>query len=310
MAAAYFLAAELGLRLALVRDQVSPVWPPTGIALVCLLLWGFRTLPGIALGAFVANVLIGPTVLAASAIAIGNTLAPLVAYLLLRRAGFRTELNRFRDGLALVFLGAFAGMLLSASVGSGVLLLADAPSLGDFWTTWWIWWTGDAMGVLIVTPLLLLAYNARLPKGVPLSRWLEFGALLAGTFGASVLAVVGSLNLMYAVFPFLVWAAVRFQLTGSAPCALIVSMVAIYAAAGHHGPFAEHSDLANMVTLQVFNGSMALTALLLAAVTTQRDNARLQIEQAVSQLAQAVTTLGGATRYNVAGPPSRPGDRE
>jgi integral membrane sensor domain MASE1 len=307
---AYFLAAELGLRLALINDQVSPLWPPTGIALVCLLLFGFRTLPGIAVGAFVANVLVDPNVIAAAAISVGNTLAPLTAYLLLRRARFRIELDRFRDGLALVFLGAFAGMLVSASLGSTTLLLTGALDREAFWTTWWIWWAGDAMGILIVTPLLLLAWKVKLPHAVPLSRWIEYGALLAGTFAAAAVAAFGTLDVLYLVFPFLVWAALRFQLNGAAPCVLIVSMLAIYAAAGQHGPFSDHSHLVNMVTLQAFNGSMSLTALLLAVVTTQRNNARRQIEETVGQLAQAVTTLGGAGRYNVAGLLGRVNDRD
>jgi integral membrane sensor domain MASE1 len=310
VAAVYFLSAELGLQLALINDQVSPLWPPTGIALVCLLLFGFRLLPGIAVGAFVANMLVDPNILASMAIAAGNTLAPVAAYLLLRRARFRIELDRFRDGLALVFLGAFASMLVSASIGSTVLLVAGSLEPTAFWTTWWIWWAGDAMGVLIVAPLLLLAWNVKLPRAVPLRRWLEFGALVGGTFVAAVVSTGASFPLMYLVFPFLAWAAIRFQLSGSAPCALIVSMVAIYAAADHHGPFSDHSDLVNMVTLQAFNGSMSLTALLLAVVTTQRNNARHQIEAAVGQLTQAVTTLGGAGRYNVAGMLGRLDDRD
>lgn len=310
MAAVYFLSAELGLQLALVNDQVSPLWPPTGIALVCLLLFGFRVIPGIAIGAFFANELVDPNVLAAAGIAVGNTLAPLTAYVLLHRARFRVDLDRFRDGLALVFLGALTGMLVSASLGSTVLLLRGTLQPADFWTTWWIWWAGDAMGVLIVAPLLLLARKVKLPKGVPLLRWLEYGALVAGTFTAALLATGASFQLMYLVFPFLAWAAIRFQLAGSAPCALIVSLVAIFAAASHHGPFSDHSDLVNMVTLQAFNGSMSLTALLLAVVTTQRNNARRQIEEAVGQLAHAVTTLGGAARYNVAGLLARADDRD
>jgi len=125
-----------------------------------------------------------------------------------------------------------------------------------------------------------------------------------------VLATGASFSLMYLVFPFLAWAAIRFQLSGSAPCALIVSLVAIFAAAGHHGPFSDHSDLVNMVTLQAFNGSMSLTALLLAVVTTQRNNARRQIEEAVGQLALAVTTLGGAGRYNATARLARVDDRD
>src|SRR5437763_554279 len=92
--AAYYASARLGLLLALVNGQVTPLWPPTGIALVCLLLLGVRVWPGIALGAFLVNLPIGPTLPAVLAISAGNTLAPVCAGLLLRRIGFRTELDR------------------------------------------------------------------------------------------------------------------------------------------------------------------------------------------------------------------------
>src|SRR5262245_30427232 len=79
VAAAYYVAARIGLLQELVRGQVTPLWPPTGVALVCLLLLGGRVWPGIALGAFLVNAPIGPSALAIVAITTGNTLAPLCA---------------------------------------------------------------------------------------------------------------------------------------------------------------------------------------------------------------------------------------
>ena len=73
VAGAYFAAAKVGLQQELVGGQVTPLWPPTGIALACLLLMGLRVWPGITLGAFLINMSIGPTLLAAAAISVGNT---------------------------------------------------------------------------------------------------------------------------------------------------------------------------------------------------------------------------------------------
>src|SRR5207302_635588 len=89
LSAAYYGTAVPSLHLALVRRQVTPIWPPTGIALVALLLFGRRLWPGITLGAFLVNLPISPSPLVAAGIAAGNTLAPLIAATLLRRAGFR-----------------------------------------------------------------------------------------------------------------------------------------------------------------------------------------------------------------------------
>src|SRR5260221_1527168 len=94
---AYWLAAIASLRLALVHGQVTPIWPPTGIALVAILVFGRRVWPAIFLGALAVNLPIGPTAVGAAFIAAGNTLAPLTAAALLQRARFRIELDRPPD---------------------------------------------------------------------------------------------------------------------------------------------------------------------------------------------------------------------
>ncbi|MGW1029378.1 MASE1 domain-containing protein [Streptomyces sp. NPDC002577] len=296
VAAVYYAAARIGLMQQLVRGQITPLWPPTGIALVSLLLWGTRVWPGIALGAFLVNVALGPSLLPVVVIAVGNTLAPVCAYLLLRRAGFRFEIDRLQDALALVFLGALGGMLISATIGTGVLVLSGALPAGDFWSAWSVWWTGDAMGVLVIAPLLLVIRTCRWPRDVPVRRWAEAVALLAGTTVIAVVATQATIGLLFLVFPFVIWAAFRFQLAGAAPCVLIISVATIHAGAEGSGPFYGHDLLAKMVTLQALNGSVALTALLLSATITERNDTRLEIEQVCRRLAEAFTRLTPAEK--------------
>ncbi|MFF2512832.1 MASE1 domain-containing protein [Streptomyces sp. NPDC058086] len=291
VAAAYYVSAKIGLQQQLVRGQVTPLWPPTGVAVVVLLLWGLRMWPGIALGAFVVNVMLGPSILPVFAIAVGNTLAPVCAYLLLRRVGFHAALDRLQDALALVFLGALGGMLISATLGTGVLVASGALAVHAFWPTWSVWWTGDAMGVLVIAPLLLAVRIARWPRGVPVLRWVEAVALLGGTAVVGVVATHSSVDLLFLVVPFLIWAAFRFQLVGAAPCALIASVIAINAGAAGAGPFSGHDLLAKMVILQAFNGTVSLTALLLSAVVTEQNRTLREIEGACERLKEALSRL-------------------
>jgi integral membrane sensor domain MASE1 len=310
---AYYVAAKVGLQQQLVRGQVTPLWPPTGIALVALMFWGLRMWPGIALGAFLVNVSLGPWIGPVLAIAAGNTLAPVCAYLLLRRAGFRLALDRLQDALALVFLGALGGMLISATVGTGVLMSSGALPTGDFWSTWSVWWTGDAMGVLIIAPFLLAARTARWPRGVPLLRWAEAVALLGGTAAVTAVATATSLNLLSLVVPFLIWAAFRFQLVGAAPCALIASVIAIYAGAVESGPFSGRDLLAMMIILQAFNGTVALTALLLSATVTERNHTLEEIEKVCTHLKEALSRLAPEEKSDAAPgvwPSSYPKERD
>ncbi|MFD7782026.1 MASE1 domain-containing protein [Streptomyces nojiriensis] len=290
VAALYYGSATLGLIQQLVEGQVTPLWPPTGIALASLLLCGLRVWPGIALGAFLVNVPLGPSVPAVLAIVAGNTLAPVCSYALLRRTGFRNELGRLQDALGLIFLGAFTGMLISATIGSGTLALTGVLSADEFWPTWSVWWTGDAMGVLVVTPVLLVLRSARWPKDARPSRWAEGLLLLTATVCVGFLEISNT-PLMFLGFPLLIWAAFRFQLAGAALCALSVSTFAIVAAARGSGPFAGHDLLTNMISLQAFNASSALTALLVAAAVSQRNQTQQEIVRACGLLAEMVATV-------------------
>src|SRR3989449_2303339 len=144
VAAVYFGAAKLGLLAAVAQKVVSSAWPPTGVALATLLLFGVRFWPGIALGAFLLNWTSG---VPAAGIAAGNTLEAVTAVLLLRRvADFRPSLAGLRDVFALVTLAALVSPLVSATIGvlslwaSGMIERAAAGHL------WFVWWSGDAMG--------------------------------------------------------------------------------------------------------------------------------------------------------------------
>ncbi|MFB7914529.1 MASE1 domain-containing protein [Streptomyces sp. NPDC056061] len=307
VAAAYYASGGLGLipGVAVHGAAVTPLWPPTGIALSALILLGPGVWPGIALGSLcVVSTLSDSVSVLTCVVVAGNTLAPVCSYLMLRRAGFRRELDRLRDGFVLVFLGALVGMTISATVGTCMLVVDDDLPLRGFWPVWTAWWSGDAMGVLVVTPLLLTVRAARMPRAD--DRWGEACLLGVAAVAVSLVATRTSLEMIYLVFPLLVWAALRFQLAGSAPCAFLVSVMAAVAGVQGVGPFVGHSVLHVMVNLAVFNGCVALTALLLAAVVTEQSNIRRRIEQACEELADVVERLAPG-RENAAWP-SRPED--
>ena len=89
LAAVYYVSAQLSLRLSLVDNNVTPFWPPTGIAVVALFLFGRRLWPGVAIGALLVNLPITPAAWAAVTTAAGNTITPVIATMLLTRLGFR-----------------------------------------------------------------------------------------------------------------------------------------------------------------------------------------------------------------------------
>jgi signal transduction histidine kinase len=293
VAVIYWVAARLSLTLALVHGQVTPVWPPTGIALVAILIFGRQVWPAVFAGALAVNLPIGPTPLGALVIAAGNTLAPLVAAELLRLASFRLELDRLRDAAAIIGLAALVSMSISATVGTSVLVLTHAVPSNDFWPTWAVWWTGDAMGVLLVAPFLL----SFLPSSGGPALSLRSAALLVGLLlGIGIVTFAlfeNRLRLEYLVFPLIMVAAWRFHLRGAAPAALMASGIAIWSAVQGTGPFATETLVEKMITLQVFNVCVALTSFVLATfvATRQRQEEVIRRYAAANAAGEAKTAF-------------------
>ncbi|MGA9162727.1 MAG: SpoIIE family protein phosphatase, partial [Actinomycetota bacterium] len=270
--------------LALVQDNITPLWPPTGVALVAFLRYGRRVWPGVAIAAFLVNLPIS-TLPAAVITAAGNTVAPMVAAWLLERAGFRQRIDRVRDVVALVVLGALLSMTISATVGSAALVLSSGISAAEFWTAWSVWWAGDAMGILVVAPFLLCLITWReVEPRLGWRRLPEAFVLVALLVGACSFAMWDTGQLLFLIPPLIGWIAWRFQLRGAAPAVLLVSTIAAWAAARTLGWLADLSLAQEMLTLQLFNATIAFTAFFLSALVSERTRARETLQRAADEL--------------------------
>src|SRR5919108_4175908 len=156
LAALYFVTAKLGIGLEVSHGVVTPLWAPTGISLAALLLFGYRMWPGVALGAVAANATSDLSLATALLIGTGNTLEALFGAYLLRRVRFHSALQRVQDVLALVMLGALVSTTISATIGTTSLWLTGEIGWYTLRSDWVLWWFGDAMGDLLVAPLLLV----------------------------------------------------------------------------------------------------------------------------------------------------------
>jgi PAS domain S-box-containing protein len=277
IAITYFAAAECGLSLASVHTNVSPVWPPTGLAIAAILLLGYRVAPGILLGALVANLMTGVTAPTAAAIALGNTAEALAAgYLVLRYTGTRVPLYRTWQVITFVGLAAMLSPMLSATIGSTSLCVSGAASWANFSSLWLTWWLGDGVGALVVTPLLL-AWGSEVRTRWD-SRSLWEGLLLVLTLGILAMVVFGgwfptnvkTYPLAHIVFPFFIWAAFRFGQRGVTTAVFIVAGIAVWGTLRSFGPFTRPTPNESLVLLQAFIGTLTLTALVLAAIVGER----------------------------------------
>jgi len=156
VAVAYVIAARLGFRFAFAAEQVTTVWAPTGIAQAALLLWGRSLWPAIWVGAFVANAITEAPVWVAVGIATGNTLEAIAAAWILRRLpGFDPAFRSIRDVAAFIVVAALMSTAISATIGVTTLCAAAAQPWTRFSELWSDWWLGDAVGALIIAPVIL-----------------------------------------------------------------------------------------------------------------------------------------------------------
>lgn len=284
LAAVYFVAAKLGLRLAFLHPSATAVWPCTGIALAAFLILGYRVWPGILVGAFLANLTTAGSVATSLDIALGNTLEGVVGcYLVVRFAG---GLSVFQRALDIFKFGILAGMVstvVSATIGVTTLCLGGFASWSMYGSIWCTWWLGDAAGAVVVTPLLLLwrenprvdwtreqiAELALLLLGLFFTGWIVFG----GGFHSEL----KNYPLEYLCLPFPVWAAFRFGRRKAATAICVLTGIATWGTLHGFGPFARDSQNTSLLLLQAFVSIAAVTTLALAAEVTDRKRAEEQV---------------------------------
>lgn len=290
LAAVYFGVARLSLAAATEHRVVSSIWPPAGIALFALLRFGVRHWPGVVLGAFALNASSGTGMAAAIGIAAGDTLEAVVGALLARRImGDRRALDRPRDVLALTGLAGLVSTLIAATVGVATLFLSGSTSASSIVSLWLVWWTGDAVGVLVVTPFLLVWSTREATPEAERARRVEAALLF---FAMAVLAdlLFGSAPaFVFTLYPLAVWIAWRFGPRGAATATTVVALVATWRTLSGFGPFTTLSPTANLFALQGFVALFAVMALLFAAarVEAQQHEGALRVsEERYRQLAQ------------------------
>ena len=296
-AAVYFGAARVGLSLAFLHANVSPVWPPTGIAIAAVLWLGYRISPAILLGALLANLATGAPLAMAGGIAIGNTLEAMsAAFLLHRFVGFQSPFYRARDVLKFVLIAVLISPIVSATIGNASLVLGGAASWGNFGWLWLTWWIGDGVGALVVAPLVLTWIDQRAARWAP-RRALEALLLLILLSAASAIVFREALpsnfvNLALGrlIVPFLLWAAFRLGPRGVAAAIALFSGMAIWGTRLGLGPIVGPGPNDSLLLLQVAVAANGITFLVLAGAVAERKGA----EQAISFLASIVESTDDA----------------
>ncbi len=169
IAVAYAAAGWLAVMLAVPPSYASPLYPSAGIALVGVLLCGWRALPAVWLGSFTVNLgiamtggapLTAATLGLTAAIAVGAMLQAAVGAALVRRfVEPAMTLAEPRELLRFFGAGAALACVISASVAVASMTAAGSIGPHNLFRIWLTWWFGDALGVVIATPVLLAFFG-------------------------------------------------------------------------------------------------------------------------------------------------------
>jgi len=273
----YVATARLGLSFDALAGIATTVWPPTGIALAALVLRGTHLWPAVSLAAFVANLSTGIPFWGAALIAAGNTLEALVGATLLKRFSFDPRLARLRDVLLLIGFAALVSTLISASFGVAAAALASLHRAESYPVFWAVWWVGDAMGALLIAPLICVwAMPLRISRR-PL-RWLEAMLLALALTAVSMMVFrrpysIRAIELIrgtYAIVPLLIWTALRFEQRGTTAALLLVAVVAVTATASPESYFAARTPHERLLMTDCYMAVTAISMLLLVAALAER----------------------------------------
>ena len=291
IAAIYFVAGKLGLKLAVFHQSATPVWPPTGISLAAFLLFGYWIWPGIFLGAFAVNMTTAGSISTSLGIATGNTLEGLLGLFLINRFANGPEVfTRQRDTLKFVLLAGLLSTTVSATFGVTSLSLAGYAEWDAYSAIWTTWWLGDVVGALIVTPAIVLWVSEHAVKWNR-RQLLEMGVSLALLCLVTVIVfhrgeamAAPDYPLGFLPLSILIWIGVRLGPRATAMAILLCVGIAIWGTLRGSGPFARGGPNESLLMLQAFMAVIAVTALALTVGVSEQKRA----EQALDQLNQTL----------------------
>ena len=270
LAALYRGVAEIGYALNFAGPVAAIAWLPVGVGIAFLYLAGLRYWPGVLIGDLLANDYVAIPVGSALGQTFGNVLEVLAATLLLRRLVPGGDPLRSVAGVGRMMVAIGVATAVSATIGPISLLLGDVIQGEELPRVWRTWWLGDASGALIVLPLALAWVPP--PRG---DWWRRHGLETA-----LVLVLIAAINgftlrfsepLLYAVFPPLIWAALRLGPRGVTLVVAVAAGFAIWATTRQVGPFAFQSITHSVLATQLYLAVAALSTLFLAAVVCERE---------------------------------------
>lgn len=283
----YFVLAQIVLTLSADNGVVTMVYPPSGLALAILLIGGKQYFWGIFLGAFSSNAMLNIPWLTALIIGTGNASSALCgAYLLTCYTNIDLKLCTLGDYLRLIFLGGAVSCSVAALTGSTSLLAFGVIDSAHYSENIQHWWMGDTLGVILVTPLILVLWHRRNSQ-ITLSPLLESLLLIALTFLIGQIIFLDwfqdqighVINQGYWMFLIITWIAIRMGTRGMVIVLILIATQAFIGAVKGVGFFAHDIVKTNFANYWFYIVTLSTVGMALATYVTQRNRTERELQQ-------------------------------
>lgn len=294
-----FANAEFG-RLLGIQGQslaISVVWPATGFSLAAMLLFGYKTWPGIFLGNFLYNSLnlylsigtfLGP-IITGSIISLGSLAQAFLSAYIMRRYSTEKYFYTVKDILIFLIPASLLSCLVASTIGVTALYIYGTLSLESLPYVWAVFWLGDTMGVYIFTPLIVVWSLGR-PLNTILKYYKEIILIITVFLLLSFFTFVLNYPLEHLFLPLSLWITYRFCMHGATMSIFVISLTAIIFTSlgfGLYSPIAYPGALGVLVS---FLEIIVAASLLLAAVIHERE-AAWKLVQSQNQDLQATIEM-------------------
>jgi diguanylate cyclase (GGDEF)-like protein len=288
-AAGYFAAGKLAMLAGISPDQAGAIWPAAGVAVACVLLFGYRVWPGVWLGAALLEAALGFSPAVATLIGAGGALEALVAAALVRRCiGSQHAFERGEDAVEFVAIAGLSSMIAATAAAGAAWALS--PAQHAYGWAWWARWQADAMGIIVAAPVVL-SWSANAGGTWSRRKLVEISCLAVpmltatyAVFGDGLPGNLPSLPLTFVILPFVIWAALRFEQREVTTLNALVSSLAVWHTLAGRGPFAAMPPQTSPMLLLAFTSTVMITGLVLNAVVGERSRAIEALGRALKSL--------------------------
>jgi diguanylate cyclase (GGDEF)-like protein len=289
--ALYLLGGKLGMALTVMPEGLAILWLPNAVVLAALIRFEARGYLAIAATAMAAEIAVGWaqfSLLESALFGVVNVGESTLVFLLLRRFGFNASFVEPVDTLKFVLAGPLVGALAAAFAGASVYSAFRGAEAGylEFVR---IWWFGDALGLLVLTPVLLgfapfgaAGAASRRPRVADLAVWAAAAAALIVYWlapeGRGVRAYFGPML----VLPFVLFIAARPSQRWTAAAVALAAVTLAAAVTRGRPPFGALPPRDAVILAQEFIFIMSLVALGLSALLARFRALNEQLEERVA----------------------------